>query len=93
MSSVSYEIRIKGKIGKSIVASFGDFDAEHEPAETILHGAVADQAALHGLLARIERLGLELIEIRRVREPQGAVPDRAGRPSATDRRGHLTRTT
>jgi hypothetical protein len=90
VSSTSYEIRIKGKVGKSIVASFGDFDAELEPVETVLRGPVADQAALHGLLARIERLGLELLEIRRVREPQEAMP---GRPPARDARGRLSRAT
>ena len=36
------------------------------PAETVLRGELADQAALHGLLDRIQSLGLELIEIRQV---------------------------
>ena len=34
--------------------------------ETVLHGPVADQAGLHGLLDRIQSLGLELIEVRRL---------------------------
>ena len=33
--------------------------------ETTLFGKVQDQAALHGLLERIESLGLELVEVRR----------------------------
>ncbi|HTU96398.1 MAG TPA: hypothetical protein VMF14_11200 [Solirubrobacteraceae bacterium] len=37
-----------------------------QPAETVLRGTVTDQAQLHGLLERIQLLGLELIEIRRV---------------------------
>ena len=36
------------------------------PAETVLHGPVTDQAGLHGLLDRIQSLGLELIEVRRL---------------------------
>jgi hypothetical protein len=36
-----------------------------EPIETVFHGPVPDQAALHGLLRRIEALGLELVEVRR----------------------------
>jgi hypothetical protein len=32
----------------------------------VLVGPVADQAALHGLLAKIRDLGLELLEVRRL---------------------------
>jgi hypothetical protein len=45
---------------------FGDLRAETNGADTLLKGGVPDQAALHGVLARIEALGLELIEVRRV---------------------------
>jgi hypothetical protein len=37
-----------------------------EPVETVLYGPVPDQSALHGLLDRIESLGLELVEIRQL---------------------------
>ena len=40
--------------------------SELEPVETVLHGPVRDQAELHGLLDRIQALGLELIEVRRL---------------------------
>ena len=48
----------------------GEFERMHlrattEPVETVLHGRVEDQAALHCLLRRIEAFGLELIDIRR----------------------------
>ena len=36
-----------------------------ESGQTVITGPVADQAALHGLLARIRELGLELLEVRR----------------------------
>jgi hypothetical protein len=32
----------------------------------VLTGALCDQAALHGVLAEIEALGLELLEVRRL---------------------------
>jgi hypothetical protein len=61
-----YEIRVRGRVGKSLLSRFDGFDAEVEPAETILRGDVSDQAALHGVLDRIQDLGLELVEVRRV---------------------------
>lgn len=42
-----------------------------QPAETVLHGEIVDQAALHGILDRVQALGLELIEVRRLPEPAG----------------------
>jgi hypothetical protein len=46
--------------------AFEEFEVSTEPVETILHGQVLDQAALHGLLDRIAVLGLELVEVRRL---------------------------
>lgn len=72
MTPASYEIRIKGRVGGPLLESFGDLDASIEPAETVLRGEIQDQAALHGLLDRIQAFGLELIEIRQVQEPGGS---------------------
>mgnify|MGYP006171417793 CR=1 FL=1 len=46
-----------------------DLTATPKAPETVLHGDVADQAALFGLLRRIESLGLELLEVHRVVGP------------------------
>jgi hypothetical protein len=62
----SYEIRIKGRLTESLLAAFEGLTATVEPVETVLHGPVQDQAALHGLLDRIQSLGLELVEVRRL---------------------------
>ena len=64
----SYEIRVKGRLSDSLVAAFEGMQASVEPVETVLHGPVQDQAALHGLLDRIQALGLELVEVRRLPE-------------------------
>jgi len=61
-----YEIRVRGRVGKSVLSRFDGFDAEVEPAETVLRGEISDQAELHGVIDRIQGLGLELVEIRRV---------------------------
>jgi hypothetical protein len=44
-------------------------NASVEPVETVLHGPVRDQAALYGLLDRIQALGLELLEVRQLPDP------------------------
>jgi hypothetical protein len=62
----SYEIRIKGRLSDSLLAAFEGLSATVEPVETVLHGPVPDQSSLHGLLDRIQSLGLELVEIRRL---------------------------
>jgi hypothetical protein len=75
---VDYEIRIRGKVGDPLIASFGELSASIRPAETILRGELPDQAALHGLLGRIQSLGLELIEVRQVDELGDAGRGRRG---------------
>jgi hypothetical protein len=62
----SYEIRVRGRLSDSLVATFEGMHASVEPRETVLHGPVEDQAALYGHLDRIQALGLELVEVRRL---------------------------
>jgi hypothetical protein len=73
----SYEIRVRGRLSDSLVAAFEGMNASVEPVETVLHGPVQDQAALYGLLDRIQALGLELVEVRRLPDPPeepGGIP-------------------
>ena len=60
-----YEIRIRGILGRTVAGAFPGLLARENRGETVLTGRLPDQAALHGVLAQIEALGLELIEIRR----------------------------
>ena len=62
----SYEIRIKGRLSESLQAAFEGLSVTVEPVETVLHGPIEDQSSLHSLLDRIQSLGLELVEIRRL---------------------------
>lgn len=63
-----YELRIRGRLSSTLISEFEELSlgASVEPVETVLAGPVEDQAALHGLIRRIEALGLELIEVRRL---------------------------
>jgi hypothetical protein len=65
---VRYEILVQGVLDGRWSAWFdglqvsGDADA----GTTTIAGPVADQAALHGLLAKVRDLGLPLLEVRRI---------------------------
>jgi hypothetical protein len=61
-----YEIRIKGRITKSSESAFDGLTVTVNPVETVVRGTVIDQAALYGILERIQALGLELVEVRRI---------------------------
>ena len=61
-----YEIRVRGRMSDAALSTFEGMDVETAPTETVLHGPVVDQTGLHGLLDRIQSLGLELIEVRRL---------------------------
>ena len=63
--TVRYEIRIRGELSETVLGAFPDLHIEPVHAETVLVGALPDQAALHAVLAQVEALGLELIELRR----------------------------
>lgn len=61
-----YEICVGGRLGGTIRCAFPDLRARVRRGDTILSGLFADQAALYGMLAQLEALGLELIEVRRL---------------------------
>jgi hypothetical protein len=60
-----YEIRVAGVLPPEILLDFERLTASVEPVETLLHGQLRDQAALQGLLARLETFGVEVLEVRR----------------------------
>lgn len=66
MREAPYEIRVRGRISRALVESFEAMEAQPGQVQTVLHGPVRDQAELHGLLDRIQALGLELVEVRRL---------------------------
>jgi hypothetical protein len=61
-----YEIRVRGHLSETLLAAFPGLHAEARGADTVLSAHLRDQAALYGVLAQIETLGLELLEVRRV---------------------------
>jgi len=65
-SANQYEIRVRGHLGETMRAAFPELGASVDGADTVLTGLLSDQAAVFGVLAAIESLGLELLEVRRV---------------------------
>jgi hypothetical protein len=68
VSSSYYEIRVAGVLPPEALLDFDRLTASVEPVETVLHGPLRDQAALHGLLARLETFGVQVLEVRRLYE-------------------------
>ncbi len=62
-----YQIRVSGHLGPTLLTAFPAFVPQQQGAETVLTGLLPDAAALYGVLAEIEALGLDLLEVRRVR--------------------------
>jgi hypothetical protein len=62
---VWYEIRVRGLLGGVLLDAFPGLHAQADGTETVLTGPLVDRAALYGVLAQIEALGLELLEVRR----------------------------
>ena len=68
---MEYEIRIKGHLDKRRASWFKEMVVETAVSgETILRGDILDQAALHGLLAKIRDLGIPLIAVNPICEDQ-----------------------
>jgi hypothetical protein len=65
MGQVEYEVRVLGRVGPAAQEAFEGMAVHVEPPKTVLSGTL-DQAALQGLVERIQALGLELVDIRRV---------------------------
>ena len=60
-----YTIGINGHLGAIVLSAFPALAPHHHGAHTVLTGLL-DRSALHGVLAEIEALGLDLLEIRKL---------------------------
>ena len=60
-----YTIRINGHLGATILCAFPAMQQQLSGAETVLTGLL-DRSALYGVLAEIEALGMDLLEVRQL---------------------------
>ncbi len=61
-----YEIRVDGVLDNKWADWFGGLQVSSDGTQTVMLGLLADQPALHGVLAKIRDLGLCLISVRRL---------------------------
>jgi len=65
MRSTRYEITVRGRLSATLALAFDGLTTAPSGADTVIRGDIADQAALYGVLDRVESLGLELLDVRR----------------------------
>ena len=73
-ASARYVIRINGHLGATLLSAFPAMAWQRRGPETVLTG-VLDRPGLYGVLAEIEALGLDLLEIRQL-TPEAGWPER-----------------
>jgi hypothetical protein len=75
-----YKIRINGHLGATVLSTFPAMVPRLDGSHTVLTGLL-DRSDLYGVLAEIEALGLDLLEVRQL-EPQPRRQESGGSPSA-----------
>jgi hypothetical protein len=65
MPTAHYDVIVRGCLGPALISAFEGLTPITTAASTSLRGEL-DQAALHGVLQRVEGLGLELLDVRRI---------------------------
>jgi hypothetical protein len=66
MAALEYEITVTGLVPTTVLEEFEGVHAVVHPTVTVMRGPVVDQAALHGILDRLQGLDLELVGVHRV---------------------------
>lgn len=66
--NVEYEVRVLGQTGTRRSPATAEMSVEVIAPATVL-SAVFDQAGVHDVVARVQALGLELVDVRRTRHP------------------------
>jgi hypothetical protein len=64
----AYRIVVRTEIGERFAAAFEGMDVRIGEGRTVITGEVVDQSHLHGILDRINALGLELVSLQPLSE-------------------------
>jgi hypothetical protein len=71
----TYEIVIGATLGLDWADWFEGFEVEASGGTTVLRGPVADQSALHGILALLRDLALPLLDVHLVGDSDTTAPE------------------
>jgi hypothetical protein len=75
-----FEIRVRGRLSERARAAFPDMHVTEVPAETVISGSSQDDDEVHGVLERIQSLGLRMVSLSRDSDAaDAALPPRAPR--------------
>jgi hypothetical protein len=61
-----YEIRLDGVLHEGWSTWFEGLRVSADDTQTVISGQLADQSALHGVLAKVRDLGMRLVSVRRI---------------------------
>jgi hypothetical protein len=64
--SADYSFRVTGRLTPGLLKALAPLASTESATGTVLTARVPDQATLHGFIARIAGLGLELVELQRL---------------------------
>ena len=65
----TYRLVVRGELSSRFGYFFNGLDMDVDDGTTVLTGSMIDQAQLHGYLARMEELGLQLVRVEQMDTP------------------------
>ena len=80
-AAMEYAISVRGALSPSVAAAFEEFELSTDHGSTVLRGDIVDRAALYGIINRIERFGLDLVDLHTCPPPAGTQAPDSGEPS------------
>jgi hypothetical protein len=66
LESARYEFRIAQRLSATAVEAFHEFSVSDGTPGTVLYGEVRDDAELHGILSRLQLLGVTILDVHRL---------------------------
>jgi hypothetical protein len=66
LETTRYEFRVAERLSATVVAAFPELSVTDSSSGTVLFGPLRDDAELHGVLSRLQLLGLTILDVHRL---------------------------